>query len=312
MKQLLLLLLIFGTGTTLFCSLRQETIHLRETVSKNQIAAESKEQLIAQMRVEREQLVQQIRDTKRQLASARASSNEPLFNEEAFSKNGWKNLSPDQAEKLLAELGFNWNSTGDFLIVSKKTLDRISFDGMKNSKLTKVAREVLAITPDEQSKIEAVTQQLETERADWVRTHAQREEPSGDVLAKYTLPFDVELSQSRSNTFVTAIHDALGNERGELLQHYAYQWMQGAGMLDSPSPIDVQTSGAELTLTRNRPQDGTIGFTLKQANSTMSTVVSPWQPFPDAFKPLFPDGWPDLAARESFELPESFKKKKGQ
>lgn len=312
MKRLFLILLIFASGATLYSSLRNEAVRIRESVAKNQTASRGKDQFITQMRSEREQLIQQIRDTKRRLALANGVSKVPPFGVELSWTNGYQNLSLDQAEKLLAELGFNWNTTGDYLIVSKRSLPHIFFDGMNNAKLTKAAREVLAITPEEQSKIETVTQQLETERADWVRTHAQREEPSGDVLAKYSLPFDVELSQNRSNAFVTAIHDTLGDERGELLQHYAYQWMQGAGMLDSPSLNNAQTAGAELTLTRNRPQNDTIGFTLKQANGSMSTVVSPWQPLPDAFKPLFPGGWPDLAAREGFELPESFKKKKGR
>jgi hypothetical protein len=41
----------------------------------------------------------------------------------------------------------------------------------------------------------------------------------------------------------------------------------------------------------------------------MSTDVSPYQPFAEAFLPLFPNGWPDLAQREGFELPKGFRKR---
>lgn len=41
----------------------------------------------------------------------------------------------------------------------------------------------------------------------------------------------------------------------------------------------------------------------------MSTDVNPWQPFPEAFRPLFPGGWKELAEREGFELPKSFQPK---
>ena len=48
-------------------------------------------------------------------------------------------------------------------------------------------------------------------------------------------------------------------------------------------------------------------YTLKSRHSTMTTSISPWQPFPEAFKPLFPGGWKDLATAEGFELPQEFK-----
>jgi hypothetical protein len=41
-------------------------------------------------------------------------------------------------------------------------------------------------------------------------------------------------------------------------------------------------------------------------HSTLSTYVSPHQPFPETFRPLFPGGWVDLAQREGFELPAEF------
>jgi hypothetical protein len=150
---------------------------------------------------------------------------------------------------------------------------------------------------------------LRTEHTAWVIANAQREEPSGDVLARYSLPKDAEFSQSRSNAFASGLLATLGLERGELMQeHYALSWMQDAGMRGGLIGLKADRDDS-TTLTVNRYPAGTDGqliFTIKQAGNNMTAGVTPWQPFPQAFKPLFPNGWPDLAAREGFELPKEF------
>ena len=40
----------------------------------------------------------------------------------------------------------------------------------------------------------------------------------------------------------------------------------------------------------------------------MTTTISPWQPFPEAFRAIFPGGWRDVAEREGFKLPQAFEK----
>ncbi len=111
------------------------------------------------------------------------------------------NFSAAECEQLLAELDFNWHTTGDFLIISKKSLDEISFDGMQRAKLTLVVRTVLAITPSEQAAIENMTRELSETRAAWVKEHVQRTEPSGNVLAQYSLTEEREFSQSQRGGF---------------------------------------------------------------------------------------------------------------
>jgi hypothetical protein len=67
------------------------------------------------------------------------------------------------------------------------------------------------------------------------------------------------------------------------------------------------------TLTVNRQSgrdDNYYLYTLKSAYSSMTSAVNPWQPFPEAFRPLFPSGWKDLAQREGFELSKEYEKKK--
>jgi hypothetical protein len=209
-------------------------------------------------------------------------------------------LTAAQREQLLAELGFNWRTTGDYLIVSKETLRAISFGALRDAKLSDTACAVLSVTPDERASVDATAQSLNAALGDWTRTHAQREDPSGDVVAKYTLPTDADFSQSLSNQFASSVVGTLGDERGELLLQYAHQWMSELGM---------ENPGSQ-TLTVSRYPNGDtsrLSFSVSQSTGAMmSTDVSPYQPFPPAFQPLFPNGWSDLAQREGFALPPSF------
>jgi len=90
------------------------------------------------------------------------------------------NLSPAQSEKLLAELGFNWNTTRDYLVVSKDSLKRVSLSAMKDMRLTDVACKVLAITPEERSTIEATTQQLAADGADLIDIGGESTRPGSN------------------------------------------------------------------------------------------------------------------------------------
>ena len=104
------------------------------------------------------------------------------------------------------------------------------------------------------------------------------------------------------NNFATAALSVLGMERGNLLRHYCDRWISELGL----------QGGGDTSLTVNRYQSGGeagLRFELKYSGNTMSTEVSPGQPFPEAFLPLFPNGWPDLAKHEGFELPKEFRKK---
>ncbi|TAL03469.1 MAG: hypothetical protein EPO07_06125 [Verrucomicrobia bacterium] len=311
MKRAWLAILILATGTVVFCSLRGATADFRAELLNRQSAWQTQTQQLAHLRIEREELVEKARAIREELASLPPASPALQLMQRILSRSDRHNLSAEETEQLLAEFGFNWNTTGDFLIVSKKSLNGISLEGMKDDKMTAAARAVLAISPEERAVLETLTKQLGTEREAWVVAHAQREEPGGKVLAKYSLPVDAEFSQSLSNAFTSGIFATLGNERAELLREYSYSWMQAVGMLGGPAVRGIyESEPITLLVERYRAGDSwNMNYTLKQAGNTMTTSVNPWQPFPEAFKPLFPNGWIDVAAREGFELPKEFKKK---
>jgi hypothetical protein len=140
----------------------------------------------------------------------------------------------------------------------------------------------------------------------WLQTHARREAPSGDVLAKYVLESDPEFSASALLTFTNLISTTLGSERGGLFQQYAWNIMEAFGMFGADWAYTEPTS---MTIKR---QGDYLQMELRQARSMMSCGLSSWQPLPPAFAPLFPGGWAELAQREGFELPEEFKKHKAR
>jgi hypothetical protein len=326
MKRALLAILILATGTTVFCAFRIATADTRQELAIQTSAWQTQTQQLAQLRREKQQVFERWNDTMQLLAAQPPLAALTQLAEKILSGAALDNLSTTESEQLLAELGFNWNTTGDYLIVSKKSLAGISFDGMKGVKLTDVARAVLAITPAEQAAIETMTQQLGNARTDWAKEHVQRTEPSGDILAQYSLPVDAEFSQSLLAIFTNGIFSALGTERGQWLQSHSLGWMMDVGLrtgedfskvpeeLRATMPTsEYETQPTTLTVERYKSGDEwRMNYRLKQAGNSMVTSVSPWQPFPEAFRPIFPDGWEELAAREGFELPADFKKNKAR
>lgn len=304
MKRFLIAFLVLSAGTSVFCGLKNSTAEWRHRAEADSAAWEMQTRLIVQTRAERQHLERRVQNSERELSAAQHAA-ESVSTPATFIPKLGQRLSPAQDEKLLAELGLNWNSTGNYVVVSKDTLQHIRLDGMKDMKLSDLACQVLAITPDERATIEATTEKLGADFKTWAEAHVQRDKPSGDIVAKYTLPADPEFSQSLSNAFASTIMATLGRERGNLLLDYSRSWMVAMGMESYVNP-PVPTT---MTVSRyGSDADFHLTVTVKQGGNFMQTDVSPWQPFPVAFQPLFPGGWRDLAAREGFALPKQFRK----
>lgn len=322
MKRAWLAILILSAGITVFCSLRNGTANARQELATQSAASQTRARQLALFRVEKQQVLERLRETKRLLAAPPPLPALAQLAEKILSGAPLQNLSTSESEQLLAELGFNWSTTGDYLMVSKKSLDGISFDGIKGVKLTTAARETLAITPAEQAAIETMTSQLADARAAWAKEHVQRTAPSGNVLAQYSLPVDAKFSQSQLAIFTNGIMGTLGGQRGQWLQDHSAGWMDAVGLRTgqdiSKIPAEVLSTmpasafeAQPTTLTVERYKAGEewqIQYSLKQAGNGMSTSVLPRQPFPEAFRAVFPGGWRELAEIEGFELPKEFNK----
>jgi hypothetical protein len=297
MKRLMTALLIVGIGSSIACALRRTVVRLRFESSSIAQSLATQTLLVNQARLQVTNLEERIHDLKEK-SESKPPPGGPEDNDSLLALTGLSQLTPAQRERLLAALGFNWNTTGDYLIVSKDTLKSINPTALNGFRLRDVACKVLAITPEERSSIEGMTQRLSEDYKAWASAHGQRQEPSGDIVAQYTLPADADFNLALSNSFTTGIVTTLGNERGELLLHYAQSWL---GELSTDS---------ERSITLKRFVSGTephLGYELKTAYSTSTSEVSRQQPFPEAFAGLFPNGWRDLAQREGFELPKDFR-----
>ncbi len=306
MKRLLLCLSILAAGTGAFWPLRSGTLRAQRASAARLEALSAQTQTIARTRSQREALEHSVKTSERELASLEASGG-------GFSPADWfipkpgQKLSADQSEKLLSQLGLNWNSTGNYVVVTKDTLRALGLDGIKNSKLTQVACQVMGLTPEEQASIDATLQQLNAHYDAWARAHVRREEPSGDVVAKYTLPADPEFFQGLVRASASQIMGTLGTERAFLLLRYSYRWMVDHGLEPYVQPHPCSSAPTTMMVTRTF-RNGQVRFSveLKQAGNTSYYDLFPGQAFPEPFQAVFPGGWSELAQREGFALPKGF------
>lgn len=306
MKKFLIVMLILVSGAGLLGSLRFESERLNQKLSATLDSSRAQTTELEAARQQREALQKQVRQLRDQSLRARttaASSGESL---EAAVNLALANqpLSPEQREQLLAALGFNWNTSGDYLIVSKETLRHVGLDGMKGPKLTDAVCGVLAISPSERAAIETTAQQIFADYATWMKANVERREPQDDMICEYKVNLDPAYTQSASNLFTAQIAATLGEERAELFRSYAENWMNSLGMLGAEP--------ATLTINQYNKNEAQYLYTIKFTHSAMTTEISPWQPFPETFLPLFPNGWEDLARAEGFELPKEFEQHKAR
>jgi hypothetical protein len=316
MNRILLALAILAAGTVGSLTAHYSTSKLRRAASATHESWVVQTQDLAAARVERERLAERIRELKQSLRQAEATGHQNgLWS--ALETNRIGHLAPDLREHLLEELGFSWNSSDAFIVVSKETvrLMRNSQTGLiRQGKLIDSVAALLALTPQERSQIETAMERVQADLKDWAISHTERSEPRDDMLAQYTLQSTPPTSLT--NHFTEAF-SAIGKERTELMMIGSWQdlytgsiphWMSDAGMSDKP-----------LRMTLKRISDGDIQV-LKAQDFTSNGPkqqeddVAPWKQisklnFPSAFRPLFPNGWADLAEREEFELPEELQQK---
>ncbi len=307
MNKILLALTILGAGAGGFLTAHQSTIQLEREANAAREAWLAQTQLVTVAQSEQAGLMERVRELKQQ-----AQAQPPAVDESALwsslQTNRADHLPPELRERLLEELGFNWQSSEDFIVVSKQALRDIQMQAIPqrrdgwNVGLTDVVARVLAMTPEERSQVEAAIVRVKTDFRDWTLSHVERHEPKDDVVAHYILPNYPAMSVS--NNFAIGLFEAVGRERAELLLLNPQNWMSGLGLESNP-----MTHTAVFIIKRE------VGGNVQrfkaeiQKNIGRSSGYLPGASFPNAFRPLFPNGWPDVAKREGFELPEEPQKK---
>jgi len=301
MKRALITALIILVGASLFGSMRRANHRLEIEAAAVRRGVESEAAALEMARSECEEARSQLNAIRLQLRQQplpdrRAQESVALVS--AFSTNA-ASLTPAQTERLLAELGFSWNTTGPFLVVSKSTLRRVSLAGMGVATPTDAACGVLAITPQERAAVEVVAQGVMRQFQTWTQQHMERTGANGKVLCEYRISLTPEFTSGIQEIFRNAVIGTLGEERGQLFLGYSSDWMSSLGMFGS-EPVSLT-----VEMPAGGPNRRAL-YTLKTGRSTLTSAITPWQPFPLSFRALFPGGWPDLAVREGFELPPEF------
>jgi hypothetical protein len=144
---------------------------------------------------------------------------------------------------------------------------------------------------------------VRTDFKNWVLAQAQRVEPADDVVARYSLPGDAATARSITNDLFTAITEAVGKERTQLMSKNVLAWLDEMG---------ISRHSTQLTIERETVGDEARLKVELRENGRNKSGYLPMEDrdFPSALRILFPNRWADLATREGFELPAKPQKKK--
>ena len=295
MNKILLALAILGAGTAGSLTARHSTMRLQREASATRESWVVQTQVLAAAQGERARLAERIRELKQNLRQAEAAGNQKGV-WSVLETNRTGDLAPDLREHLLEELGFNWNSSEAFIVVSKETLREIQMIPIRKGKLTDSAAAALALTPQERSQVEAAAQHMRADLKDWVSSHLERNEPMDDVVVHYSLPGEWAMAQSISSNFNAAVLEAVGPQRTDLIMPSANYWIGNV-------------CGGRTDLIIKRYEVGNEQRLGIPSGGTNWTDLSSRPRFPESFLPIFPNGWADVAEREGFKLPKESQEK---
>jgi hypothetical protein len=307
MKRIYLALTILFAGTAGVLALNSRSSRLQEQLAEVRNTWQATTQQLAAAETEWARLSREASGLKQDLRSLHSvpglsSSSLALL----LSTNQFKTLTPEQRERLIAELGLSWNSSDQWLLVSKSTLQQVRMNAISKGKLIEPVAGVLGLTPEERQQIDAAFARMTDQYATWAKANVQREAPSGSMVARYTIPCDPTLDQNLRQQLFSEINALLGGERGGLLKQYSATWF-GANNLYAY----VGGSTSRLTVRMRKDPQGQPQLQYEvvrrsgegQGSSQQGPAVVSRKYFPPTFKSVFPGGWEELAQREGFKLP---------
>jgi hypothetical protein len=293
MNKLLLALGMFGAGGAALLTARQATSRTWQEEQTTRADWAAQTQLLAAAQADAAGLRERVRELTAALARPLPAGEDALWS--VLQTNALAHLSPELRGHLLEELGFNWQTAPGFVVVTKEALREFQLQAIQQDKLPDPVAAALAVTAGERERVDAAFAQVRSEFNDWASAHTDRAEPEGDAVAEYTLQRDPAMGLSFTNTLAAALAGAVGRERAELLLPSAGFWMivdVGIGKAPMTMIVKHAGSGPRLEWTSIVRQEGSGGpYELSSRR------------FPAAFRPVFPNGWADVAAREGFDLP---------
>jgi len=309
MRKLLLAILILSAGAAGFGRLRRAAADAQGSVEQTRV-----EWAAVNHRVEElEKLITGLKaDVKEKRARLDRASVQTRFSPELLAVLD-RDLAPNWPKKVPSELrerlGIAWTNSADYILVAKSVLKNLYFSSPgERGNLKSPVCAVLAITPDERAAIEAAMRQAEADHATWTITNVIRTEPTGDVVAHYTIPANRDQARTILEPLMETVKTTLGRERTELLQHFAGGWLLGLGRLgdqDTTLIVRRHVEGNQSRLGLEVRYEPAAGDPDEDRSIGVNSVTG--RSFPPAFRAVFPGGWRELAEREGFTLPEDFK-----
>ena len=122
MNKILLALTILSASAGGFFIARQSTAQRQQEAKAIREAWLVQTQLVAVAQSDRAELIERVRELKQALRQPQPVEN-GLWS--ALQTNGAGQVAPELRESVLEELGFNWQSSEEFIVISKQTLREI-------------------------------------------------------------------------------------------------------------------------------------------------------------------------------------------
>lgn len=303
MTKLILLLLAIGAGTTGYAVYNhaagqsranlQELAHQWQTVSNDLARAQD---ILPPLAFE-------VQDKRDQLRAASRHGN--ISPEMMAVLNG--NNAPDRLKskgwaELRQELGIGWDASPDYVLVEKRAVKDIWFDKLwHDGKLSSDSIQLLNLTPDEQTAIKAVMDQVRG-AGQWLNVKNTTPAGNSEIAAQLTLePPDPDFQTAQSNAFAAGITAAIGPERAGMFLRDA--WRNFLSSLSVQQQPDVLT----LRWVQNNGQPDLICDEASNGQNilTMPVRYAHYPAFP--LLKLFPHGgWQEMAQSMNFQLPPGF------
>lgn len=305
MKKISVALTLFLISAACLVALNQSVNQQARALQATQALWQTQTQQLAETHAQVDALAAKTRDQKQELHNLMAASpTEPAAAADLLT-NDVRHAPPESQTRWLESFGPGKNSTANYVLVSKAALAKSDVRPLKsfpnNAKLGDAVRGLLAITPDEQLAVESAFTNAYTAIAAWARENVQREGPTGDLLAQYSIPADAAFRGTLMTNLFSDINSAIGVERGDLLRKYfdSYALYEDAAIGDRTNILAIYRS------TNSPGYAYRAGWRWANHSEAINTFPEPILPnrFPLAYRFVFPSGWPEVAQREGFDLP---------
>ena len=298
MNRVLLALTILGAGASGLMMAHQSTTRLTRETTANRAAWLIETQLLAAAQSDQGDLAARIRELKTTLAQSQPIPENSIRT--AFQKRKGRGdwLPPELRQSALEEFGFNWQTSPDYIVVTKQAVRDTGAWMLEGAKLSDVAAVILAMTTEESSQIEEALQRAQADFNDWATAHVERKEPTPSELAHYVMPGD---KTKISDKLAAGISAAIGTNRWAFMKNSR----RGNWVFEN---VGIGVDGANFIIKRELTKEGPrlyaeIKVFFGPGSYDGRSGYLPEAEFPAAFRPVFPNGWIDLAKREGFEWP---------